>query len=97
MRCGTGFRLIVVPPVPGATQRPPKPTKRIMWNHVRGVGAVKPREQPQFRDVAPTIHDLLWQLTQATRGGNRMGSAGPTETRQNDMAPGRTCGTTGCT
>ena len=26
---------------------------------------VTPREKPQFRDVAPTLHDLRWQLTQA--------------------------------
>ena len=56
----------VVPPVPGATQRPPKPTKRNMWNHVRGIVAVTPRETPQFRAAAPTLHDLRWQLTQAT-------------------------------
>ena len=55
----------VVPPVLGATQRPPKPTKRSMWNHVREVVAVTPREKPQFRDVALTLHDLRWQLTQA--------------------------------
>ena len=58
--------LYVVPPVPGATQRPPKPTKRNMWNHVRGIVAVTPRETPQFCDVAPTLHDLRWRLTQAT-------------------------------
>ena len=37
-----------------------------MWNHVKGVVAVTPRETPQFRDVTPTLHDLCWQLTQAT-------------------------------
>ena len=46
--------MYVVPPVPRAAQRPPKPTKRNMWNHVRGVVAVTPRETPHFHDAAPT-------------------------------------------
>ena len=54
----------VVPPVPGAPSVH-KPTKRNKCNHVRGVTAVTSREKPQYRDVAPTLHDLRWQLTQA--------------------------------
>ena len=54
----------MVPPVPGTSERPTKPTKRNMWNHVR-VTAVASREKPQYHDVAPTLHDLRWQLTQA--------------------------------
>ena len=71
-KCDAGPALVsskcptyVVPPVPGATQRPRKPTKCNMWNHVRGVVAVTPPEKPQFRDLAPTLQPLRWQPTQA--------------------------------
>ena len=55
----------IVSLVPRATWRPPKPTKRNMCNHIRGVVAVTPQGKPQFQDVPPTLHDLRRQLTQA--------------------------------
>ena len=35
-------------------------------NHVKGVTEVATREKPHYHDVAPTLHELRWQLTQAS-------------------------------
>ena len=74
----------VVSPEPGATQRPPKPTKRNMWNHIRGVVAVTPRDKPQFRDVAPTLHV---RRTLRTAPGSRAYGSAP-GSRAYPSAPG---------